>query len=395
MISTIRTMFISLLLLCLIAVIVYATVEEEYYLESPCFSPDGTKIVFVSDALTGDLDILKINTDGTGLLNLAHTAGKQHGCPVWSPDGSTIAYDYRDWGPPELEAVMLMNPDGSNKRRITNEEYLNCEPAWLPDSARLIVTTARYIGADLILITASGSEIRYIAAKRPGESMASCSPDGMWVVYEITDTFAGLNQDEVWTNIWRRRIDDISIPPVQLTSGQYMDIEPKYSPDGTKIAFASNRSGSGLRIYTMNPDGSNMTLIPIGLLESASSPTWSPDGTKIAFVGTTYDENTEDVYNNIYTIRLDGTDLTQITHTVAKPAFSPEGGEYTGAQTVTIGCATPGAVIRYTTDGTDPTESSPIYSSPVTVDASKILKAKAWKTDYFPSFTASADYVIQ
>jgi hypothetical protein len=83
-----------------------------------------------------------------------------------------------------------------------------------------------------------------------------------------------------------------------------------------------------------------------------------------------------------------------ITGTVATPAFSPEGGTYTSAQTVTIACATPGAQIRYTTNGSEPTATSTLYSAPIPVNATTTLKAKAFLTSWNPSLTATAAYII-
>ena len=80
--------------------------------------------------------------------------------------------------------------------------------------------------------------------------------------------------------------------------------------------------------------------------------------------------------------------------TVAAPVFSPAGGTYTSAQNVTISCATSGAVIRYTTDGTEPTSSSDQYSGAIKVSSTATLKAKAFKTGMNDSATATAAYVI-
>jgi len=80
---------------------------------------------------------------------------------------------------------------------------------------------------------------------------------------------------------------------------------------------------------------------------------------------------------------------------VSMPSCNPDGGTYQSAQNVTISSATSGATIRYTTDGTTPTESSTQYTSPVAVNNSLALKAKAWKTDYLPSNVKTAEYELK
>lgn len=82
---------------------------------------------------------------------------------------------------------------------------------------------------------------------------------------------------------------------------------------------------------------------------------------------------------------------------VAQPLFSPVGGSYTSTRTVTITCPTTGATIRYTLDGTEPTASSTSITSgsTVSISASATLKAKAWKTGWTASDTASEGYRIE
>ena len=85
----------------------------------------------------------------------------------------------------------------------------------------------------------------------------------------------------------------------------------------------------------------------------------------------------------------------QYVLTVPMPAFEPDGGTYSAPQTVTISCMEAGATIRYTTDGTDPTETNgQDYTTPVTVDRTLTLKARAYKTGWTPSDIKSADYTI-
>ena len=79
---------------------------------------------------------------------------------------------------------------------------------------------------------------------------------------------------------------------------------------------------------------------------------------------------------------------------VATPVFSPAPGTFTGSVTVSISCATSGATIRYTTDGSNPTFSSIQYAGPVTLDATTALKAGAFKSGMADSDVATGTYAI-
>lgn len=79
---------------------------------------------------------------------------------------------------------------------------------------------------------------------------------------------------------------------------------------------------------------------------------------------------------------------------VAAPTFSPNGGTFSVAQTVTLTSATSGATIRYTTDGSTPTASSPAYAAPLTVSATQTLRAIASKAGLTDSSVASATFTI-
>ncbi len=80
--------------------------------------------------------------------------------------------------------------------------------------------------------------------------------------------------------------------------------------------------------------------------------------------------------------------------TVATPTFAPAWGTYTSPQTVAISDSTPGATIYYTTDGSDPTLSSPVYTNPITVSVTTTVKAIASAPQYFTSPIATAIYTI-
>jgi hypothetical protein len=78
----------------------------------------------------------------------------------------------------------------------------------------------------------------------------------------------------------------------------------------------------------------------------------------------------------------------------ATPTFNPPAGVYANPISVTISSTTPGATIRYTTDGTEPNETSTLYSAPIALATTTTLKAKAYATGFSPSYTATANYIF-
>lgn len=83
-----------------------------------------------------------------------------------------------------------------------------------------------------------------------------------------------------------------------------------------------------------------------------------------------------------------------VIETVAAPVFSPRGGTYAVVPPVTISSTTAGAEIRYTTDGSDPTAISPLYTAPLNISVDTTLKARAFKAGMTESAIAVAAYVI-
>ena len=88
------------------------------------------------------------------------------------------------------------------------------------------------------------------------------------------------------------------------------------------------------------------------------------------------------------------TDYTGGTPVVVTPSFTPPGGNYLTPQTVTISTTTQGATIYYTTDGTEPNQSSILYAGPIPVNQSVTIKARAYAPDHIPSSVGNAEYIL-
>jgi hypothetical protein len=88
------------------------------------------------------------------------------------------------------------------------------------------------------------------------------------------------------------------------------------------------------------------------------------------------------------------TDYTGGTPVVVTPSFTPPGGNYLTPQTVTISTTTQGATIYYTTDGTEPNQSSILYAGPISVNQSVTIKARAYAPDHIPSSVGNAEYIL-
>ena len=177
--------------------------------------------------------------------------------------------------------------------------------------------------------------------------------------------------------------------PSTTTSANYTIIQsvatPVFSPEGgtyypsVNVSISCSTPVATIR-YTTN--GSNPT---------SSSPVYS---SPISITSTTTLKakafksgwNESAIANSTYSIEM--------PQTVATPTFNPSGGTYNSTQPVTISCSTPGATIRYTTNGSTPTSSSPLYQNPVTISATTTLKARAFRSGWYDSEIASAVYTI-
>jgi chitinase len=158
---------------------------------------------------------------------------------------------------------------------------------------------------------------------------------------------------------------------------------PTFSPSGgtytssQKVTISCSTSGVTIRYTTYGGE-------PTAASPQYTAPIPVVITTTLKAKAFRYDMITSNTASATYTIG----------NIVATPIFSPAEGTYTSPQSVTISSSTSGATIRYTTNGSEPTASSMLYTAPLSVSATTTLKAKAFKSGVADSSTSSATYTI-
>jgi Tol biopolymer transport system component len=169
----------------------------------------------------------------TPLMNNASPIGN----PVFSPDGSQIAFEANAGG--NLD-IYLMDTDGKNRRRITTEPADDGQPAFSPDGKYIAFVSRRDDNYELYMMGVDGSNQRRLTYTPVDEYDPAFSPDGKKLAYVSA---RGHDLELMLLDLKTRE-------SLQLTKTPGANINPAFSPDG-KLAFASDRTDY-LEIYLMD-----------------------------------------------------------------------------------------------------------------------------------------------
>jgi Tol biopolymer transport system component len=206
------------------------------------------------------------------------------------------------------QEIYMMNPDGTNQTRLTNNSIVDDHAMWSPEGTKLAFVSQREAGGFAIFqmnmdgtnrveITPLSDFFNVPPWGAVGFSM-SWSPDGRKIAF----------QDPSYNDIWVVDVETHARQNLTNDGGgqiRFFDYHPAWSPDGSTILFSSPRDVDPCTtLYTINPDGTNRRLLS-GNHCPAYSPSWSPDGIKIVFVQL----NGEFVESELRIANSDGTDV--------------------------------------------------------------------------------------
>lgn len=242
------------------------------------FSLDG-KFLAVPDKNSADepFSIVLISTETGEKRQISSPPAGSVGdnTPAFSPDGSQLAFS-RISGQ-GVEDIYLMRAEGGEPRRLTFDNRYIRDLDWTADGREIVFISLREGDTGLWRVSASGgTPERVVTAVGYNITRLSISRQGDRLAY---------TQYFVDTNIWRVELagpNGRASAPTILISSSKSDSAPQYSPDGKRITFRSDRSGS-FEIWACEADGSNPVQLTNLSSHYAGAPCWSPDRRQIAF----------------------------------------------------------------------------------------------------------------
>jgi len=279
--------------------------------DEPTPQDEGEIEIYRLEGLTDTTEYyiaMKFRTDATtwsGLSNVAicYTA-------PFDSRNKIVFHSYVD----DNYELFMIDSDGSNLRRLTDNYSTDGNPVWTYDGRSIVFYSCRDGNFQIYMLDIVAETETNISDNSYSEVHPHCSFAGA-VMALRTDAYGSTE------NIMTMNLDGTNRTVRTFYDSDTAANAPKFSADGTKIAFYADFGSSGFGICTMDADGSDFVRLTDGTF-SAGSPDWSPDGTKILY------ESSWEGNNEIYVMDADGNNHVNLTNNSAfdgSASWSPDG----------------------------------------------------------------------
>jgi TolB protein len=237
----------------------------------------SNKIAFVAN-VAGNWDLFVVDEDGRNLVQLTNTAYDE-GEPCWSPDRKQIVYSTSDG---KLRMVdietkkeyLLPIEDGNDKKT---------SPSFSPDGRKIVYVHFKPQRADdteLSILDLDNNVSRKFLDQYSPQFFPKWSPDDKYIVY--TNVHCSVECGRIIQELWIAGAKGNYARQILMTNSHCL--QPVWSSDGKKIAFASDKSGN-FDIWSVSIEDWSLKQVTNDPHLDVS-PAWSPDGRKIAFIST-------------------------------------------------------------------------------------------------------------
>jgi Tol biopolymer transport system component len=247
----------------------------------PCFSPDGSRLLFSrrsADRGMWELWIVPV-LGGEAQRFIQGTLPVSATRASWSKTSGLIAFTGTDRD--RRNSVWLVNSDGTDAHelKLADPSADVVYPSWFPDGRELAVMDLRNLVIKRIDLGSSSLETLTDHA-RVLTGMPSVSPDGSWIAF-AGQTNRGTPYDQRRNSIWLLNVATHAWTP--LEKGAPQGRAPSWAPDGRRLAFESSRDLHGLiyAAYVIDRDGRELQRVT-GFPLIATHPVWAPDGRWLA-----------------------------------------------------------------------------------------------------------------
>jgi Tol biopolymer transport system component len=291
-------------------------------------APTAT-IAFTRVMGNGDQEIYLVRPDGTGLKRLTHTDSPATESPTWSPDGSKVAFLTILSGDTPTRTVWVVNADGSGQRQVDPTSYGRAGSVngvgWSPDGTRMVLTMDSGRDTGLAIMNADGSGFRMVVSEpEPAEYCNPVwAPDGR-IFFTYREGVPGVAAVSS-INADGSGLDDVTVLPID-----HGDHGFSLSQDGRWLALFDRKEGRAVYMAADGHGGENVfleakrTATTAQLLRDLAgvASSWSPEGTRIAFAASGALSGNASA---LYIVRIDGSGLKSVPNTglVRQPAWQP------------------------------------------------------------------------